>query len=254
RPHVTTGTQRGCRSSFRPGGSRDILDDCVPHSAEGARLAMTHDEAFLKDIIEHPDDDTPRLIYADWLDEHGQPARGEFIRVQCELARLPEGDERRAVLAAREKDLLAAHAAEWSAPLVDWGVETPKFRRGLVESVKMTVRDFLDHAGELMAWAPVREVELRQVHDQLQGLADSHHLTRLRSLELGDEGIGVQGATILAGSPHLAPLNELLLWGNGLQDEGTASLASSPYLANLTGLDLSVNDVGDRGLEALARS
>ncbi len=74
---------------------------------------MTHDEAFLQAIIDDPADDTPRLIYADWLDEnawrvadgkarkgttsagdeaaaHGDEstvrARAEFIRIQCELA------------------------------------------------------------------------------------------------------------------------------------------------------------------------
>lgn len=50
---------------------------------------MTPAEAFLADIIEHPDDDAPRLIYADWLEDHGDASRAEFIRVQCELARLP---------------------------------------------------------------------------------------------------------------------------------------------------------------------
>jgi uncharacterized protein (TIGR02996 family) len=48
---------------------------------------MSDDTAFLHAVIEHPDDDGPRLVYADWLDEQGDP-RGEFIRVQCELARL----------------------------------------------------------------------------------------------------------------------------------------------------------------------
>ena len=43
----------------------------------------------LAEIIAHPADDAPRLIYADWLEEHGDSARAEFIRVQCELARLP---------------------------------------------------------------------------------------------------------------------------------------------------------------------
>ena len=47
---------------------------------------MTHDDAFLQAILETPDDDTPRLIYADWLDEHGDVARAEFIRLQCRLA------------------------------------------------------------------------------------------------------------------------------------------------------------------------
>jgi uncharacterized protein (TIGR02996 family) len=49
---------------------------------------MGIEEGFIRDIIEHTDDDTPRLIYADWLDDHGEPERAEFIRVQCELARL----------------------------------------------------------------------------------------------------------------------------------------------------------------------
>jgi uncharacterized protein (TIGR02996 family) len=36
---------------------------------------MTHGEAFIEAIAESPNDDTPRLVYADWLDEHGQPER-----------------------------------------------------------------------------------------------------------------------------------------------------------------------------------
>jgi uncharacterized protein (TIGR02996 family) len=45
---------------------------------------VTHDDAFLKAIIQNPDDDTPRLVYADFLDERGDP-RGEFLRVECRL-------------------------------------------------------------------------------------------------------------------------------------------------------------------------
>ena len=40
-------------------------------------------------IIEHPDEDASRLIFADWLDEHDQPERAEFIRLQCQRARAP---------------------------------------------------------------------------------------------------------------------------------------------------------------------
>src|SRR5262249_46940199 len=49
---------------------------------------MTDADAFLRAIIENPNDDGPRLVYADWLEESGNP-RGEFIRVQCEKARIP---------------------------------------------------------------------------------------------------------------------------------------------------------------------
>jgi len=44
--------------------------------------------SFLADIIAHPDDDSVRLIYADWLDEQGQGERAEFIRAQCEFAKI----------------------------------------------------------------------------------------------------------------------------------------------------------------------
>ena len=48
---------------------------------------MTERDAFLQAIRDSPDDDTPRLVFADWLTENGDADRGEFIRVQCELAR-----------------------------------------------------------------------------------------------------------------------------------------------------------------------
>lgn len=51
---------------------------------------MTPESAFLQAIIETPDDDFVRLIYADFLEENGQSDRSEFIRVQIELANLPD--------------------------------------------------------------------------------------------------------------------------------------------------------------------
>jgi uncharacterized protein (TIGR02996 family) len=50
---------------------------------------MTPEEAFLQALIESPDDDTPRLIFADWLEERGD-SRGEFLRLECRLRSLPE--------------------------------------------------------------------------------------------------------------------------------------------------------------------
>jgi uncharacterized protein (TIGR02996 family) len=52
---------------------------------------MNDEQSFLAAICSQPADDTVRLVYADWLDERGQAGdreRAEFIRVQCELARL----------------------------------------------------------------------------------------------------------------------------------------------------------------------
>jgi uncharacterized protein (TIGR02996 family) len=52
---------------------------------------VTHHDAFLESILESPNDDTPRLIYADYLDEHFETDRAKFIRVQSLLARLRRG-------------------------------------------------------------------------------------------------------------------------------------------------------------------
>jgi uncharacterized protein (TIGR02996 family) len=45
--------------------------------------------ALLKAVCENPEQDVPRLILADYWEEHGEPERAEFVRVQVELARLP---------------------------------------------------------------------------------------------------------------------------------------------------------------------
>jgi uncharacterized protein (TIGR02996 family) len=43
--------------------------------------------ALLAAILAHPDQDDPRLVYADWFDDNGEPDRSAFIRAQVELAR-----------------------------------------------------------------------------------------------------------------------------------------------------------------------
>jgi uncharacterized protein (TIGR02996 family) len=74
----------------------------------------TTGDALLDDIRRHPDDAAPRLVYADWIEENGEPERAEFIRTQCALARMEADDPDRAALTAREKDLLARHGWDWT--------------------------------------------------------------------------------------------------------------------------------------------
>ncbi len=107
---------------------------------------MSDETAFLNTIREHPDEDTPRLAFADWLDEQGNPVKADraaFIRAQVELARLPVDDPRCADLEVTERRLLAKHATEWSAPwpaFQNWeyagdGPNQAIFRRGFLEAV-----------------------------------------------------------------------------------------------------------------------
>jgi uncharacterized protein (TIGR02996 family) len=48
---------------------------------------MGDEEAFLRAIAQAPDDDAPRLVYADWLDERGDP-RADYVRVVTRAAGL----------------------------------------------------------------------------------------------------------------------------------------------------------------------
>src|SRR5262245_2463733 len=48
---------------------------------------MKGERAFLEAIRADPDEDGPRLVYADWLEEHGKPQRAQFIRLNCQMIR-----------------------------------------------------------------------------------------------------------------------------------------------------------------------
>jgi uncharacterized protein (TIGR02996 family) len=50
---------------------------------------MPEEEAFLRTIRDRPTEDEPRLVYADWLEEHGETARAEFIRLFHQLQHIP---------------------------------------------------------------------------------------------------------------------------------------------------------------------
>jgi uncharacterized protein (TIGR02996 family) len=119
---------------------------------------MTHDEAFLQAILESPDDDTPRLVYADWLDEHGDAARGEFIRVQCELAQSNEDDPRWLDLVWRERCLLLDHQVVWLGTLRP-SVTRWTFRRGFLDEIAVRVADYVQRP-RLVLPPTVRHVAL----------------------------------------------------------------------------------------------
>src|SRR4051794_512751 len=125
-----------------------------------------HDEerGLLDAIAAHPDDDHDRRVYADWLEDHGDAARAEFVRIQLALARLPEGHPDRTALATRERGLLLQHGRGWPlgvAHLVDgW-----PSRRGFIDEVSvhnpprpLTAERF----DELFAFPFVRRICARQ--------------------------------------------------------------------------------------------
>jgi uncharacterized protein (TIGR02996 family) len=160
--------------------------------------------AFLADILKHPGDDAPRLIFADWLEEHGDGARAEFIRVQCELEPLrshghgtenPHGGDcptcfRAARLDRRERELLH-DAVRWWAWLADlYGVTgryaigdldhcsddtntfAVRFRRGFVAEIKLPCAAWEEHGPALVRAAPLTRVRLT---DRTPNPVDGEH-------------------------------------------------------------------------------
>jgi uncharacterized protein (TIGR02996 family) len=51
---------------------------------------MATDEAFIKAILEDQGDDTPLLVYADWLDERGDIVRAEYLRLLQQVRWAPK--------------------------------------------------------------------------------------------------------------------------------------------------------------------
>jgi uncharacterized protein (TIGR02996 family) len=210
-------------------------------------------EAFLADIVAHPEDDTPRLVYADWLTEQGS-GQGEYIRVQVGLARLEEDDPRREELEERAGQL---EEVGWWEPEPPEGVGIQGWERGLVERVRVPFDTFLKRAAELFRWAPVRRVKLTSGRygdlspAHMEALAGLPDLARLVELDLGALGLWGEHLEALLRSPHLGNLRSLNLRNNPLTPDGPWLVAGCPGLPRLTALDLSEYGMQDADLEAL---
>jgi uncharacterized protein (TIGR02996 family) len=207
--------------------------------------------AFLQAIAARHEDDSPRLIYADWLEERGDP-RGTFVRLQCTLERIPSDDPRRPDLEDEVDRLLAAHQDEWAAPFQ--GVTHGwRFRRGLVEWVEADGEAFLNHAAAWFAASPLRGVKLRLPPALMPELAACPYLGRLESLAFRGYFLRDRQLRELLDSPHLDRLTALDLNGHGIETVGVRALAQSALLPRLRSLDLGNNRaVGDQAVRTLA--
>lgn len=136
-------------------------------------MRATHhvEQAALADIIAHRDDDTPRLIFADWLDDNDQPERAEFIRVQCAIERTElacsslDGGQCDCVychLRRRERELERLDFTRERAVFGDHldHMRRWRFQRGFVVEVECAAGDWLAHADHLTASQPVERVTL----------------------------------------------------------------------------------------------
>ncbi len=90
---------------------------------------MNDRDTLFQAILNEPDDIGLRLVYADLLEEEGDAARAEFIRVQCRLAEIAEDDEGRPELLAREQHLLSRHRNAWLGPFAQFDAAEDNVRQ-----------------------------------------------------------------------------------------------------------------------------
>ena len=217
---------------------------------------MAEHTGFLRDIIDNPDDDVPRLIYADWLEDNGRPERAELIRVQDVLARHhPHYAPRE--LEARESVLLVRHRRPILQPFLDIGLTpvadgydygddrgfTFHFRRGFVEALEVwcadAARQFVDQADDIFALTPLLHLRFNATPcnsedegrfepldlETLRRLLALPQLRRLRSLDLCDNGLRDDEGHALLSCPHfrgvsLYRADNDFSWGMANQLEG----------------------------------
>jgi uncharacterized protein (TIGR02996 family) len=217
---------------------------------------MNERQAFLRAIEAEPQDDVPRLVYADWLEEYGEADRARFIRLQCR--HLPEQEGEAAALLER-------HSAEWTAGLPGWA-KNVKFVRGFPHFYSLTGKQFLEAAAAIRAVAPLDTLFLRLLEGRESAVFASEHLGGVRHLSVTEAQLTDEGIAILTASPHLGQLRRLSAArttlgdslskdANRLTDASAIALAETDNLPALTDLELSgYRKITLTGIRALVES
>ncbi|HEY1187236.1 MAG TPA: TIGR02996 domain-containing protein [Gemmata sp.] len=191
-------------------------------------------DALLDAIFDAPDDDTPRLVFADWLQEHGQENYAQFIRLQCAAAREPlwSAEANRLwkeigrVWARLDQEWWPATRDVWNVPVTEsrWNPVTSTFldepgtgpglldaihfHRGFLrESVPLTASALIAYGDSCWPWGPFPSVVLEPDGAESELLARPR-AARIRSLRL----VGWEDpphALWFAGAPELVSLERL---------------------------------------------
>ncbi len=150
-------------------------------------------------ILANPDDDAPRVRYA----EIAGGDRAEFIRKGISLrnVRRMGGISRADAEAMRAVASIQDKHPEWGADVIPL-VDAFEYGRGFVERVTLSAAGFLERAPIIFAKAPVIHATLTSARGLCEALAASPYMERLRSLDLRRNKLGDAGVIALAGSPH----------------------------------------------------
>lgn len=92
---------------------------------------MTDEEAFLRAILAAPSLTTPRLVYADWLDDLSDPlsaGKAAFIRLEARLTETPERSLNRVRFVRQLQQLAVGLDPEWLAAVSHPALEACRLR------------------------------------------------------------------------------------------------------------------------------
>ncbi|MBN9122004.1 MAG: TIGR02996 domain-containing protein [Planctomycetes bacterium] len=226
---------------------------------------MTDREALLRAVAANPDEDTPRLAYADLLDELGgaaNVARARFVRLQIDLVRNPG----RSWFASSERlcesaQLAGQFADVWLNELPKWAADEARkqrlraddFPRGFLDAFHVNPGTFAAQGNQLLDAAPVTRIVAPARHLKRTGLRVFLHspfLLRVRALAVPGAD-GHLTTALVSASQALSAVEEFDLSGCGLTDADAATLARSVDLGSLRVLIARGNRLTAAGTEAL---
>ncbi|MGL6094672.1 MAG: TIGR02996 domain-containing protein [Fimbriiglobus sp.] len=155
---------------------------------------MSPDHAgLLAAVLANPDDDLPRLVFADFLEETGVPAnvaRAAYLRGQIEAEVHPPGTGPRLEWNRRLAGLRDRFRDEWDAAFADptdWHGFRVERRRGFVDEVAVGLPRFTQLGRRMFAAAPVRVLRITDggEPEQWQAFGNADFLGGLRVLQVG---------------------------------------------------------------------
>jgi uncharacterized protein (TIGR02996 family) len=203
-------------------------------------------DALLRTIVRHADDDTPRLVYADWLEENGRGEEAEFLRVQCRLAATEPDDPEYPTLLERDEELRLWLTAHVPGPRL-------AFPAGL--SVEGGTHWWWQtHRGypRFLSYDGCERPGTKAMRSLASAVARAFEVLPTRWLVVG--GITVAQLATLLKQRVLSGLREFTLQLAVNADEANEAarlLANCRHLRNLCGLSLAFG-IGDDACEALA--
>ena len=215
----------------------------VAELAKSRPVMPANEESLLAAIYATPDDDGPRLVYSDWLQERGDP-RGEFIALQLQPTRDATSEK-------RMRALLKQHKKAWLGPLAPALGGDLEFRRGFVAkgTAKFRHQRDAEQHGASPAWATVEELDWGHqiVRDDQAAWAHYIHpaMSGLRHVD------GAHPRFLLAATTPWRI--ETLVLGHRLGDrESMRALCESPLLPKLQRLTVG-GDIAPDWLDGLSR-